>query len=98
MKVNLHWIAELSNFAAEKDEKFTRAKLKVFYKGETADHRLFSNEFSDKLRKTLPYTPVVGYYDAKKDDFVAHSTQQQIYGIVDPNSTFEYVKDDDGKD
>lgn len=70
---------------------YTRAKLKVFYVGETADHRLFTKEFSDKLLQTIGYTPVVSKYDVEKEDFEGHASQQQIYGIVDPivEPTFE---------
>lgn len=72
---------------------FTRAKLKVFYVGETADHRLFTREFSDNLVKTLPYSPVVSKYNEKEDDFEGHASEQNIYGIVDPlvEPTFETI-------
>ena len=43
-------------------------KLKVFYKGETADHRYFSDEFADQLIRSLPYTPVVSRYDDESED------------------------------
>lgn len=85
-KVNLRWPATLS-FVTEsnnENERFSRGKLKVFFKGETPDHRFFSDEFSEELIKSLPYTPIVSYYDEKKDDFVGHATEQSIYGIVDP--------------
>lgn len=72
---------------------FTRAKLKVFYVGETADKRLFSKDFANKLLKTLPYSPVVSKYNEKDDDFEGHASEQNIYGIVDPlvEPTFEVV-------
>jgi hypothetical protein len=63
---------------------FTRAKLKVFYIGETVDHRLFTQQFAEKLMRTLPYTPVVGYYKTDKDDFEGHAENQYVYGVVDP--------------
>ena len=30
---------------------YTKAKLKIFYIGETADHRLFTRDFADKIKK-----------------------------------------------
>ena len=44
----------MSDFVAANDddtpnEVFSRGKLKVFYKGETADHRYFSDAFAEKL-------------------------------------------------
>ena len=93
----------MSDFAAVNDddtpnEVFSRGKLKVFYKGETADHRYFSDAFAEKLLKSLPYTPIVSYYDEETKDFRGHSPEQAIYGIVDPCRQPHFEKDDDGKE
>ena len=92
----------MSDFAAVNDdtpnEVFSRGKLKVFYKGETADHRYFSDAFAEKLLKSLPYTPIVSYYDEEAKDFRGHSPEQAIYGIVDPCRQPRFEKDDDGKE
>ena len=94
--INLSWPAQLSDFAKDTtQENFSRGKLKVFYQGETADHRFFSEAFSKEIMKSLPYTPVVSYYDSEEDDFVGHATEQQIYGIVDPCVQPTIVEDDD---
>ena len=93
----------MSDFTAVNDddtpnEVFSRGKLKVFYKGETADHRYFSDAFAEKLLKSLPYTPIVSYYDEEAKDFRGHSPEQAIYGIVDPCRQPHFEKDDDGKE
>lgn len=89
----------MSDFSQDTSAKnFSRGKLKVFYKGETADHRYFSETFSQNLIQSLPYTPVVSYYDEEKEDFVGHATEQQILGIVDPCTEIKFEKDDDGTD
>lgn len=92
----------MSDFAAVNDdapnEVFSRGKLKVFYKGETADHRYFSDAFAEKLLKSLPYTPIVSYYDEEAKDFRGHAPEQAIYGIVDPCKKPHFEKDDDGKE
>lgn len=96
--INYSWPATLS-FSTEEsneNERFSRGKLEVFYKGETADHRYFSDKFSQELIQSLPYTPIVSHYDEEKDDFVGHATQQDIYGIVDPRGTIEFTEHDDG--
>ena len=96
--INLSWPAQLSDFAKDTvQENFSRGKLKVFYKGETADHRFFSDSFSEELVTTLPYTPVVSYYDEDKQDFVGHATEQQILGIVDPCVEPCFEEDEEGK-
>lgn len=92
----------MSDFVAVNDdtpnEVFSRGKLKVFYKGETADHRYFSDAFAEKLLKSLPYTPIVSYYDEEAKDFRGHAPEQAIYGIVDPCRQPHFEKDDDGKE
>ena len=81
-----------------KQENFSRGKLKVFYKGETEDKRYFSDAFAEVLVETLPYTPVVSYYNEEEEDFVGHASEQNIYGIVDPCSEISFEKDEDNKE
>ena len=48
--INFSWPAQLSDFAKDAvQENFSRGRLKVFYKGETADHRFVSDSFSEEL-------------------------------------------------
>jgi hypothetical protein len=96
--ISFSWPATLSFSADSKNdnERFSRGTLEVFYKGETADHRFFSDEFSQELVKSLPYTPIVSHYDEDKDDFVGHATNQEIYGIVDPCKEPVFKEDDNG--
>ena len=94
--ISCSWPVQFSDFKIDEDQKrFSRGKLAVFYKGETPDHRYFSDDFADQVIKTLPYAPIVSHYDAEKDDFVGHATEQDIYGIVDPcvEPTFEVRED-----
>lgn len=97
-KINLSWPAQMFDFHEESNsnEKFSRGKLRVFYKGETADHRYFSDAFAEELVKSLPYTPVVSYYDEEKGDFKGHASEQAIYGIVDPCVPPSFEKDEQG--
>lgn len=98
-QVSFSFPAKILNFESVKkegNEMFSRGKLKVFYKGETADHRYFSDEFSDELIKSLPYTPIVSYYDTEKKDFKGHAAHQAIYGIVDPKGEITFETDDYG--
>ena len=77
------------------NSRYTTAKLKVFYIGETADHRLFTKEFSDKVITTLPLTPVVAFYSEDDDDFKGHNKTQFIYGVVPDGAKIEFVEDED---
>lgn len=96
-KINYEWPVKLTDFSQDTSvESFSRGKLKVFYKGETADHRYFSEAFSNNLIQSLPYTPVVSYYDEEKQDFVGHATEQQILGIVDPCREISFETEEDG--
>lgn len=96
--INFSWPAQLSEFAKDVvQENFSRGKLRVFYKGETRDHRYFSDAFAEELVKSLPYTPVVSYYDEEQEDFVGHATEQQILGIVDPCVPHSFEEDENGQ-
>lgn len=74
--------------------KYSRAKLKMYYIGETVDRRLFTREFSDKLISTIAYTPVVGFYSVADEDFIGHNNVQHIYGIVPESATVEYREEE----
>jgi hypothetical protein len=74
---------------------YTKAKLKVFYIGETPDHRLFTKDFSDKVIQTLPLTPVVGFYSEEDEDFKGHNNIQYVYGVVPDAAEMSYEKDED---
>lgn len=98
-KINCSWPAKLMDFSQDSTkENFSRGKLKVFYKGETEDKRYFSDSFAKKLIGSLPYTPVVSYYDEEEEDFVGHASEQNIYGIVDPCSEVTFELDEDNKE
>lgn len=72
------------------NEHITKCKLKIFYIGETADRRVFTEAFSQKLLQSLPYTPVVGYYNEGKDDFEAHNATQYMFGHVPIDAKIEF--------
>lgn len=74
---------------------YTKAKLKVFYIGETPDHRLFTKDFSDKVIQTLPLTPVVGFYSEEDEDFKGHNNIQYVYGVVPDAAEMSYEKDEE---
>lgn len=76
------------------NEYVTHCKLKVFYIGETGDKRLFTEDFSNKLIKTLPQTPVVAHYSKEDDDFKAHHAEQSVYGYVPETSEIEFKEED----
>lgn len=90
------YIQDVQDFGAEAEKgngKFTTAKLKIFYEGETVDHRLFTKAFSDRIMQTLPYTPVVGYYSEEDEDFKGHNVIQYVYGLVPENPTISEERD-----
>ena len=75
---------------------YEKAKLQIFYVGETSDHRLFTEDFANKIIETLPNVPVVGFYSDDEEDFKGHNTTQYIYGIV-PESAKVDFEEIDGK-
>ena len=98
MNVNYSIPVKMFDFKEEKNSLYSTAKLKIFYVGTTGDKRTFTQEFSDRLLKTLPYVPVVGYYNEEDGDFEGHKVEvQYIYGIVPENATIEYIEENSKK-
>lgn len=84
-------------------DTLTKARLRIFYKGANRNGSYISDEFAEKLIKTLPYTPVKGIYDEDDEDFTHHGqarSQGRIYGVVPDESrmNFSWEKhiDEDG--
>ena len=95
VKINFSIPVTLFDYRVSDNPLYSFAKLKIFYVGETDDKRLFTKEFSDKLIETLPYVPVVGFYDEEKEDFEGHYREvQHIYGMVPEDTGVEYTKED----
>lgn len=87
------YIYDFKDTQAVRNKFITPAKLKVFYKGTTADKRTFTEEFSNELLKTLPLTPVVGYYSEEDEDFLGHNAEQYIYGVVPETAQFGFTEE-----
>lgn len=95
MKVNFSIPVDLFDYRESENSLYSYAKLKIFYIGQTGDKRLFTKKFSDNLLKSLPYVPVVGFYDEEEEDFKGHNPEiQHIYGIVPEDTEIEYIKED----
>lgn len=94
LKINFSIPVHLFNYRESENSLYSYAKLKIFYVGQTGDGRLFTKKFSDQLIESLPYVPVVGYYDEESEDFIGHKSEvQYIYGIVPEDTGIEYIKE-----
>ena len=79
----------------------TKARCRIFYKYANRNLTYITDDFADKLIKSLPYTPVKGIYDKINGDYIDHGKERddgRIYGIVpqDPNHAWEKHLDVDG--
>ena len=77
------------------------ARCRIFYKYENRNASFITDEFAERLIKTLPYTPVKGIYDNFEEDYTDHGAKRnlgRIYGIVpeNPNFAWESHLDEDG--
>lgn len=81
---------------------FSKARLKIFYKGLNRNGSYITDEIAEKLLSTLPGTPIVGNFSGEKDDFEAHMPwspeELKAYGFVpqDMNFKWEMSLDPDG--
>lgn len=79
----------------------SKSRVRIFYKYENRNATYITDEFAEKLIKTLPYTPIKGIYDNFEEDYSDHGakrSQGRIYGIVpeNPNFAWENHVDEDG--
>lgn len=98
MNINFSIPVTLFDYRESDNPLYSYAKLKIFYIGMTPDKRLFTEKFSDKLLQSLPYVPVVGYFDKEEDDFKGHNLSvQYIYGIVPDDTLIDFIEEDNKK-
>ena len=77
------------------------SRCRVFYKGLNRNGSYITDEFAERLVKTLPYAPVKGIYDNEANDYTDHGERRdlgRIYGVVpvDNNFAWETHMDSDG--
>ena len=75
------------------------SRCRIFYRGLNRNGSFITDEFAEKLIKTLPYAPVKGIYEV--DDYTDHGEERdlgRIYGVVpaDNNFAWEQHLDSDG--
>lgn len=83
------------------NETVSIGRCRIFYKGLNRNGSFITDEFAEKLLRTLPYTPVKGIYSNEKSDYTKHgkvNSEGRIYGVVpeNPNVTWEEHFDEDG--
>lgn len=82
-------------------ETISKGRCRIFYKNGNRNGTYITDEFAEKLLKTIPYAPVKGIYEEEEEDYTDHGKKRsegRIYGIVpaDPNVAWETHLDEDG--
>ena len=82
-------------------DTISKGRCRIFYKGGNRNGTYITDEFAEKLLKSIPYAPVKGIFDIGDDDFTDHGEKRsegRIYGVVpaDPHITWESHIDEDG--
>ena len=89
----------------------SKCEIKVLYVGQNRNMSFISKEVALEMAKTLPGTPIVGYYSEKKEDFGDHGDQLIIdgdgiklncltkpYGFVAPDAKIWFQEFEDTDD
>lgn len=83
----------------------SKARVRIFYTGLNRNLTYITEEFAEKLLRTLPYTPVGGLWQQDEEDFSDHGgpgesnrERFQAFGVVpeNPNVAWEDHMDEDG--
>lgn len=82
-------------------ETISKARCRIFYKYGNRNGTYITDEFAEKLKSSLPYTPIKGIYEEFDEDYTDHgkaNSDGKIYGIVpeNPNASWESHLDTDG--
>lgn len=99
--LNLNFQISLYGTYEKFNEVISKIRARIFYTGINRNNTYITEEFAEKLLKTLPYAPIKGIYDEDKQDYTDHGKRRdigKIYGVVpaEPNVTWEDFLDDDG--
>ena len=91
-------VAIYGNFQKFSDT-ISRARVRIFYKGLNRNRSYITEEFAEKLIKTLSYVPVKGIFE--EVDYTDHGDKRsegRIYGVVPADHNFAWEKhvDEDG--
>lgn len=80
------------NLTPLNNSAFSKARLKIFYKGLNRNGSYITDEVAEKLLATLPGTPVVGYFRGENDDFDGHimPEENKAYGFVPESMNFNW--------
>ena len=83
------------------NDVLSKARCRIFYKYENRNGTFITDEFAEKLLKSLPYAPIKGIYNSEEGDYTDHGTgrnEGRVYGIVpeNPNVAWEDHLDEDG--
>lgn len=73
----------------------SKCQIKVCYIGKNRNHSEISRETAIELAKTLPGSPIVGFYNTVTGDFEEHNRKFEIVGgelrIEDPTKPYGFV-------
>lgn len=83
------------------NEVISKGRCRLFYKDDNRNGTWITEEFANKLLKTIAYAPVKGIYDFDEGDYTDHGKKRnlgRIYGVVpsEPNLAWEKHLDTDG--
>lgn len=89
------------NLTPLNNSAFSKARLKIFYKGLNRNGSYITDETAEQMLSTLPGVPIVGTFNGEKDDFEGHMwdrEQSKAYGFVpqEMNFNWEMFLDPDG--
>lgn len=97
----LNFSVQIYGDLTQRNETTSLARCRIFYKGLNRNGSFITDEFAEKLLKTLPYTPIKGIYLQENEDYSTHgmvNSDGRIYGVVpeDPRIAWETNIDSDG--
>ena len=108
VSIKMNSECELINLRRAQNPLISKCQIKVCYVGENRNGTVISKAVATEMANSLPGCPIVGYYNAEKQDFEGHNRELEIiddelqlvdttkaYGFVDlyADAWFEWYQD-----
>ncbi|MCK9482521.1 MAG: hypothetical protein M0R38_12335 [Bacteroidia bacterium] len=81
------------------NELISKVAAKVYYKGGNRNGTWITDDFAEKLNKTIFNVPIVASYNPETEDFEDHEDNghKKAYGFVPAHSELKWIEDESGK-
>jgi len=82
------------------NELTSKVRARIYYRGGNRNGTWITDEFAEKLNKSIPHVPIVASYNIETEDFEDHGDKgnKKAYGFVPTSPNFRWEIGNDGRE